>query len=95
MVLSHEESFVLQSPVSGRHTVKASILVNNKDGLEQAEVGIYGDAFESLVSFSGEIVTPSGGRNVVVFLRCLPCSSEPMYAVMVKVSPRLRMLAMI
>lgn len=65
VVLSHEESFVLQSPVSGRHTVKASILVNNKDGLEQAEVSIYGDAFESLVSFSGEIVTPSGGRRKV------------------------------
>ena len=65
VVLSHEESFVLQSPVSGRHTVKASILVNNKDGLSQAEVGIYGDAFESLASFSGEIVSPSGGHRKV------------------------------
>ena len=55
LVISHDESFTLQSPGSGVYRVRSIILVINENGLSQASPIIYTDSFRSLASFSGEI----------------------------------------
>lgn len=55
VILSQQESFTLQSPVSGVHKVSATVLVNNENGLLQAVPLIHTDSFRSLSSFSGTL----------------------------------------
>ena len=61
VVLSHEESFTMQTPSSGTYRVRATVLVCNEDGLEQATPVIYTDSFRSITSFGGEV--ESAGRK--------------------------------
>ena len=63
VIRAHEESFTLQSPATGTHHVKTTVLVQDKAGLSQAAVHIYTDTFTSLGAFSGEIVTASGSHT--------------------------------
>ncbi len=65
VVLSHEESFVMNSATSGKHTVRTCVQVNNKSGLSQAVFLVYTDSFETLGSFSGEIVGPGGKKTKI------------------------------
>lgn len=62
VIVSHLESFTLNSPQSGVYKVSAEVLVNKEDGLFQAVPLIYTDSFRSIASFSGEV--ESGGRKV-------------------------------
>ena len=62
LVISHEESFTMQSPSSGVYRVKAVVTVINENGLRQATPVIYTDSFRSIGSFSAEIET--AGRKI-------------------------------
>ena len=62
LVISHEESFTMQSPSSGVYRVKAVVMVINENGLRQATPVIYTDSFRSIGSFSAEIET--AGRKI-------------------------------
>ena len=62
VVISHNESFTLQSSQSGVYKVSAEVLVNNENGVSQATPLIYTDSFRSVGTFSGELET--GGRKL-------------------------------
>lgn len=63
VVLSHEESFTMQSANSGVYRVSSSVLVNNEHGVSQARVLIYTDSFRSLGSFKAEIEEADGRKT--------------------------------
>lgn len=64
VIVSHQESFTLQSPQNGVYKVSSEVVVHKEEGLHQAVPVIYTDSFRSIASFSGEV--ESGGRKVKV-----------------------------
>ena len=56
VILSHEETFTMQSASSGVHRVRTTVAVNDEAGLRQAAFSLMTDSFSSLGGFSGEIV---------------------------------------
>ena len=66
VLVSHSESFTLNSPNTGTYKVTGEVLVNNKDGLSQAETEIFTDSFRSLASFSATVTETGSGKKTKV-----------------------------
>ena len=65
VILSHEETFTMQSASSGVHRVRTTVAVNNEAGLRQAAFSLMTDSFSSLGGFSGEIVNSLGKKTKI------------------------------